>query len=173
MTKRGRAVAAPALLAAAVLSTAAAAHGAGCDTPFEAALRLNGTPYHMTLVTTEPGGRPETSEIISTEDATYVRSRGSWQPGPKEALTLWDSDAGIEDGMTCQLLRSEPSGGTTTDVWRIEDVSDPDEPRHQTVWIATDTGLITRLEIDIDAPGRSDGTRVTAEIDYKDVLAPR
>lgn len=171
-----RPIIATALLPAMALLAAGAARAAGCDTPLDAATKLNHTPYHMTMTTKDgPDAAPEVSEIVSTEDATYVRfGGGGWRPGPKEALTLGDSDglAGVGDGMTCQLLRSEPSHGAVAEVWRIEDVSDPDVPKHQIVWIAKDTGLITRMEIDLDEGG-SGGTHMSAEIDYDDVLPPR
>lgn len=175
MTGWRRPITATALLPAMALFAAGAARAAGCDAPLDAAMKLNDTPYHMTMTTTDaPDAAPQVSEIISTDDATYVKLGSAWHPGPKEELTLGDSDgvAEAEDGMTCRLLRSEPSNGAAADVWRIEDVSDPDEAKHQTVWIAKDSGLITRMEIDIDA-GQADGTHMSAEIDYEDVLAPR
>lgn len=161
-------------VAAATVLGAGATHAASCDTPLDAALKLNDTPYHMTMSTTGPGSDSETSEIISTDDATYVKVRDVWHPGPKEELTLGDTDiAEAESAMTCQLVRSETVAGTPTDVWRIEDRSDPDELKLQTVWIARDTGLIVRMEIEIDEDGKRDGTHTSAEIDYSDVLPPR
>lgn len=164
------------LLPAAALLAAGAAQAAGCDTPLDAAMRLNDTPYHMTMTTRDrPDATPEVSEIISTDDATYVRfGGGGWHPGPKEDLSLGDMDdlAEAEEGMTCQLLRSESVRGAEADVWRVEDVSDPDEPKHQTVWIAKDTGLITRMEIVIEEGGAG-ASHTSAEIDYGDALPPQ
>lgn len=34
-------------------------------------------------------------------------------------------------GLSCKLLRRESAGGTTADVWQVEDTSDPDEVKYQ------------------------------------------
>jgi hypothetical protein len=170
-----RPIIATALLPAMALLAAGTARAAGCDTPLDAAMKLNDVPYRMTMTTKDaPDAPPEVAEIISTDDATYVKvGDGAWRLGPKEDLSLGDADglAGA-DGMSCQLLRSEPSRGATADVWRVEDVSDPDEPKHQTVWIARDSGLITRMEVEIDEAG-SGVSHMSAEIDYDEVLSPQ
>jgi hypothetical protein len=165
---------AAAVLGAGALLGAGVALAAGCNAPLDAAEKLNDTPYHMTMTTTDPSGRdPEVSELISTEDATYVLLRGTWHPGPKEALTLGDLDdmAEAEQYMTCELVRSEETAGKMADVWQIVDQSDPNELKHQTVWIARETGLIVRMAVEIGDAGSA--SRMSAEIDYENVLPPR
>lgn len=174
MTRCMLPVAAAVLGAGALLGTEAAL-AAGCDRPLDAALRLNRTSYHMTMTTTDAGrGEPEVAELISTEDATYVRLGGAWQPGPKEALTLGDLDdmPDAEAYMTCDLVRSEQMAGTTAEVWRIVDQSDPDELKLQTVWIAAESGRILQMEVEI-RDGTTWKTRTSAKIDYENVLPPR
>ncbi|MFT3974763.1 MAG: hypothetical protein QM699_15310 [Amaricoccus sp.] len=157
------------------IGAAGAVAAAGCDTPLDAALKLNDTPYHMKMTVTDAsGGGAEVSELIATSDATYVRIGGTWHPGPKEDLSLGDADdmAEAEQNMTCRLARSETVAGVATDVWQIDDRSDPDEPKQQTVWIAQDDGRILRMEIVLT--GDDDvGARTTAEIDYKNIQAPQ
>lgn len=143
----------------------------GCDIPLDAAMKLNDMSYHITMTSSVKGGQKEVSEIITIGDMTYVKIAGTWHQGPKEDLTIQDiEDAGV--GLTCSLLRSESVGGHLTDVWKVEDVSDPDEVKHQTVWIAKDTGLLTRMEIDVDEDGEPASSHTSAEIDYKDVAPP-
>lgn len=157
---------------AAALFAAGAAQAQGCDAPLDAAQKLSSTPYRMTMETTGPSGnQTDRSEIISTTDTTYVRMGNSWRPGPRTAITLGDTDAvGFgDDALVCQLLRSETLAGAPTHVWQVDDMSDPRQPLRQTVWIAQDTGLIQRMEI---REGAAAG-RVSAEIDYKNVAAPR
>lgn len=180
---------AAAVLGAGTLLGPGGARAAGCDVPLEAATRLNDTPFHMVMTTTGASGAsrpPEVAELISTDDATYVRVGGAWQPGPREELTLWDLDVMGEAGdyLTCALIGSEEIAGTQTDVWRIDDQSDPDEAKRQTVWIARDAaqgggqdagraaGRIVRMEVEI-RNGNSAGMRTSAEIDYENVLPPR
>lgn len=161
-----------AIAAAVALPAAGAAHAQGCEAPLDAAEMLSGTPYRMTMETTDPSGKQtDSSEVISTTDTTYVRIGNSWRPGPRTALTLGDNaSVGFgDDALVCQLLRSETLAGTPTHVWQVDDVSDPRQPIRQTVWIAQDTGLIQRMEI---REGNTAG-RVSAEIEYENVLAPR
>lgn len=162
-----------ALSAATALALASAARADdGCDIPLDAAMKLNDTPYHMTMTSSAKGGQTEVNEIVTTGDATYVKIAGTWHQGPKEDLTIQDiEDAGV--GLTCSLLRTESVGGHRADVWQVEDVSDPDEVKHQTVWIAKDTGLLTRMEIVVDEDGQPGASRMSAAIDYKDVEPPR
>lgn len=161
-----------AFAAAVTLAPAARAEG-DCDTPIEAALKLNDTPYHMTMTTFDASGKSDVSEIISLDDATYVKIGNTWHPGPKEALTLGDADdmAEAEQNMTCLQAGSEAVNGTMSDVWRVDDRSDPGEPKRQTVWIAKDTGQLVRLELDVDEG--QDAAHMVADIDYKDVAPPR
>lgn len=160
-------------VAAAVLG-AGAANAAGCDTPIDAALKLNDTPYHMTMTTQVGDGSPERGELISTEDATYVNIRGTWHPGPKEDLTLGDVDVLTEgDEVTCSPVRSEVVNNVLTVVWQIEDRSDPDEIKHQTVWIGKDDGRILRMQMDIGEEGQGDRSHMVADVDYTNVLPPR
>lgn len=160
--------------AAAVLASGTWASGAwaeGCDVPLDAAMRLNDTPYHMRLVSTDEGRDPEVSELVSTADATYVKTGSTWRPGPKQDLSLQDVDAAGE-GLSCKLARRESSGGTMADVWQVEDTSDPDAVKHQTVWIASDSGRVLRLEAVVEEDGEPI-SRVTAEIDYDNVTPPQ
>lgn len=160
--------------AAAVLASgtwASAGWADECDVPLDAAERLNDAPFHMRLVSTDKGGDPQVSELVSTDDATYVKSGSKWRQGPKEDLSLQDMDsAGM--GLSCKLLRRESAGGTMADVWQVEDTSDPDEVKHQTVWIASGTGRLIRLEAVVEEDGEAT-SRVTAEIDYDNVAPPQ
>lgn len=157
---------------AVAMGLASGARADDCDIPLDAATRLNDTPYHMSMTSSTKGGQTEESEIVTTDEATYVKIGGTWHQGPKEDLTIQDiEDAGV--GLTCSLLRTESASGHPADVWKVEDVSDPDEVKHQTVWIAKDTGLLTRLEIDVDEDGVPSATHMMAEIDYKNVEPPR
>jgi hypothetical protein len=164
---------ASALAAAVTATTAQASLAAGCETPLAAALRLGDTPYHMTMVSTDKDGATDVSEVITTGEATYVKVGTGWRQGPKEALTLQDIEDAAGDTLDCRLLRSEAVAGSATDVWQVEDTSDLREVKHQTVWIAKDTGLLLRMAMVLDLDGQAGVAQMSAEIDYDDVLPPR
>jgi hypothetical protein len=102
----------------------------------------------------------------------YVNVDGTWHATEKIA----HDDEDVQDELknsTCTYLRDETVGGVDAAVYHVSDKPDPDTVIEETLWIAKDSGLVLRMDVDTDVGGGDVGkSHSSAVLDYTDVSPP-
>ena len=160
------------------LGVAGFARAEDCAVPLAAALKLDQVPYHMRMTDVDGtdkavnGGSPTVSEVIATADKMYVNVDGKWRAIDK--ITHDDEDVQNEiKNSSCAYLRDEAVGGVDAAVYHVSDKPDEDTVIEETLWVAKDSGLVLRMDIDTDVGGGDVGkSHSSSLIDYADVSPP-
>lgn len=133
------------------------------------------TPYHS-FVTTSVGGRTQTSEAITTVDATYVNVHGQWRRSPLTPKALLEQKReNVRNAKTfeCQVVRDEAVNGAAATVYHVHTVMDEVGTADGQIWIAKGSGLPVKIEIDTDSGDGPENKRHTStRFDYDNVQAP-
>jgi hypothetical protein len=148
---------------------------ASCKPMLDAFAKVAVTPYHMSGTTTRPrtGGKSEPSELISAGGQHYVLSGGHWVRSP---MTPAQMAAQEQDNIrsakafSCRRLRDESVGTIAAVVYATHSENDGTKSDGQ-VWIAMGSGLILRMEADMD-PGDVDQIHISTRYDYANVHPP-
>ncbi len=148
---------------------------ASCKPMLDAMAKLAATPYHMsgTMTTPGSGGKSQPMEFISAGGQNYVMSEGHWVRSP---MTAAEMAAQEQDNIrnakafSCHRLPDEPAGGVDAVVYSTHSEND-DSKADGKVWIAKGSGLVLRMEADID-PQDVDHTHMSTHYDYANVHAP-
>lgn len=148
---------------------------AGCQQLIDAERKMITTPHHV-LTTEAPAraGEPgRTSEGISTTDAIYIQVRGAWKRSPwtpKQALAQMDTNLTTGTAFSCIRVGDESVAGATATVYtaHTENAGRKSDTR---IWVAKGSGLVLRIEEDLDTGGGEKRHRST-RYDYANVQAP-
>jgi hypothetical protein len=168
----------PSLLAAvAALALPGAAFAGGCETALAAAKKLETLPYRMHSVSLAAGdaaeSAPEVSDMIATKDKLYFEMDGEWQSVPRDMSGMGRIDADLaSDGVSCRALPDAELNGVPATAWAVEEKDVP-EIVAQTVWIGKDSGLLLRVEQELDqGVGDAGKSRMTIDFSFDDVTPP-
>jgi hypothetical protein len=148
---------------------------ASCKPVLDAMAKLAVTPYHLSGTTTTPGTGVISVpiDLISTGGQNYLVADGHWVRSPMTAAQMAAQE---QDNIrtakvfSCHSLRDESVGGEAAVVYSSHSESDESKGDAQ-VWIAKGSGLILRMEADID-PQDVDHTHISTHYDYANVHAP-
>jgi hypothetical protein len=158
-----------------------APHGAraqdvSCKQVFNGIKLQANTPNHQyfTISGAERDSHAQTNEMINTGRARFVMMNGKWQnvaESPREMLRREEQN--FKNSKTvCRLLREEVLEGTATSVY-IEQSQTGSISSIGTVWIAKNSGLPVREEVNTDSGTGPAGQRhLEIRIVYTDVHAP-
>ena len=178
MSHRFAVITATVAVSIAVLA-APAAHAqkdvASCKPMLDAMAKLAATPYHMsgTMTTPGTGGKSQPMEFISAGGQNYVMSEGHWVRSPMTAAQMAAQEQdNIRNAkaFSCHRLPDEPVGGEAAVVYSTHSEND-DSKADGKVWIAKGSGLVLRMEADVD-PQDVDHTHMSSQYDYANVHAP-
>jgi hypothetical protein len=168
--------------AAALLFTVAPlrAQSTGCDPIYASQAKLLATPHHGVTVDSAGtdkalrGGKPRTSESISTGGAMYILIQGKWQ---RSRLTIdymkkQEAENIRNTKSTCTFVRNETVNGEPAALYSVHSVTDFGASDGQD-WISRSRGLPLRTVVSIDAGGAAAGkSRMVTSYDYANVRAP-
>jgi hypothetical protein len=164
------------MLFAAFAPHSAHAQDASCKQVFNGIRLEANTPNHQyfTISGAEPDSHAQTNEMINTGHARFVMMNGKWQTipeSPREMLKREEEN--FKNSKTvCRLLREEIVEGTPTSVYVEQSQTGP-ITSIGTVWIAKNSGLPVREQVNTDSGTGPAGQRhLEIRIVYTDVHAP-
>jgi len=163
------------LAAAAALAVPGAALAGSCDAALAAAKKLDTLPYRMHSVTVAAGAdsEPEVADMIATRDKLYFGGDGDWQSVPRDmsAVGRIDDELGADD-VSCRALPDAEVNGVAASAWAVDEKEFADV-RSQTVWIGKDSGLLLRVEQELDqGTGDAGKSRMTIDFSFDEVTPP-
>lgn len=147
---------------------------ASCKTSLDATLKTAATPHHAYTTTTMPGGKSQVVEAIMVNDKNYVLVRGRWIASPMSVADLAKQERENIDSATvytCHPVREETAGGQAATVYQVRTENAGVKSDGQ-VWVAKGTGLVMRVEEDIDTGDATSKMHASTKYDYSNVKAP-
>jgi hypothetical protein len=158
-----------------VMGQAVAAHAAdACRPVFDALTKVATTPSHSyTTSTAISGGRSAEAETIFANGQKYIRVRGKWMRIPVTSQGVLEQEKEKEEKgkSTCQLVRSESVNGDATMLYAVHREYEEVEENGQ-MWVSTRTGLLLRVEEDVDNRGNNKQEHQSTRFEYGNVRAP-
>jgi hypothetical protein len=139
----------------------------------DAGLKTEATPHHAYSTETQ-GGMSIPSEVIAVNGKNYVRHNGAWRASPMSMAEMVKQEKENIDSATaytCKAERDEDVGGQAATVYRTHLVNGATSDGE--VWIAKGSGLVLRVEQDIDTGDSTGKTHVSTRYYYANVKAPR
>ena len=162
-------------IAAAISSSLTMAHATeSCQPIFVALTKVATTPSHSyTISTGLNGGKPMEAETIFANGQKYIRVRGKWMRIPVTSQDVLEQEKEKEEKgkSTCQLLRSESVNGEAATLYSVHREYDEVKEDGQ-MWVSTSTGLLLRVEEDVDNRGNRKSEHQSTRFEYGNVRAP-
>lgn len=164
-----------ALLVLAICAAPARAVDTACQPVFDAMTKLAATPNHQFMTQTAAfNSKPESSEIITTASAMYVKAEGAWHmssynPQQQAAEMQQAAAAGKQ---TCQHVRDEVVAGEPTTLYNTQDKQEGGDTVSSQIWVSKTRGLPVKQTIDMDVGGKVGKSHADVRIDYANVQAP-
>jgi hypothetical protein len=165
------------------LASSAAANEATCKPFVDASAKTSHTPSHSHSVQTIEGAtkamamlgmdKPTVVEQYNTGTKTYLFTPkdGQWTSMPSDEISnaVSSSEAKLQLQKTeCSVLRTESMNGDLTTVFQSSSV---DPVNRTTTWISQTSGLILRMDVDVEVNGTTK-SHSSAIYDYKNIELP-
>lgn len=145
-----------------------------CQLVFDALTKVATTPSHSyTTSTGVNGGKPTEGETIFANGQKYIRARGKWMRIPVTSQDVLDQEKEKQQHgkSTCQFLRSESVNGEAAMLYSMhreyEEVKEDGE-----MWVSRGTGLLLRVEEDVDNRGNKVKEHRSTHFEYGNVRPP-
>jgi len=145
-----------------------------CQPVFDALTKVATTPSHShTTNTAGNGGKSAEAETIFTNGQKYIRVRGKWMRIPVTSQGVLEREKEKEEKgkSTCQLLRSESVNGEAAKLYSVHREYDEVKEDGQ-MWVSTSTGLLLRVEEDVNNRGNKKKEHQSTRFEYSNVKAP-
>jgi hypothetical protein len=129
-------------------------------------------PSHAFMTTTGMGPAPMQSEVININGATFVKVRDQWTKSPltSEQLAKQSTEQiASARSHSCKQMPDDVVGGVPASVYSSHTESGPRGTDTQ-VWVAKNTGLPLKSEVDMNLSGRK--SHVSVRYEYGNVQAP-
>jgi len=151
------------------------AHAAdSCQPVFDALMKVATTPSHSyTTGTAVNGGKPAEGETIFVNGQKYIRARGKWMRIPVTSQDVLEQEKEKEEKgkSTCQLLRRESVNGEAAMLYSMHREFDEVTEDGQ-MWVSTSTGLLLRVEEDVDNRGNKKKEHQSTRFEYGNIQPP-
>ena len=154
--------------------TASMSGADSCQPVFDALTKVATTPSHSYTISTDVnGGKPTEAETIFANGQKYIRARGKWMRIPVTSQDVLEQEKEKEQHgkSTCQLLRSDSVNGEATMLYSIhreyEEVNEDGK-----MWVSKSTGLLLRVEEDVDNRGNKAKDHRSTRFEYGNVRPP-
>ncbi len=162
------------LVAAAVASVSSLAQAAdSCQPVFDALTKVATTPSHSYTTSTANGGKTTEAETILAGGQKYIRARGKWMRIPVTSHEVLEQEKEKQQHgkSTCQFLRSEAVNGEAAMLYSMhreyEEVTEDGK-----MWLSRGTGLLLRVEEDVDNRGNKVKEHRSTRFEYGDIRPP-
>jgi hypothetical protein len=157
-----------------IFLAASAQGGDSCQPVFDALTKVATTPSHSyTTNTGVNGGTPAEAETIFANGQKYIRARGKWMriPVTSQEVVEEEKEKQQHGTSTCQFLRNESVNGDTAMLFSVqreyEEVKEDGK-----MWVSRGTGLLLRVEEDVDNRGNKVKEHRSTRFEYENVQAP-
>ena len=158
-----------------VMGQAVTARGAdSCQPVFDALTKVATTPSHSyTTNTATNGGKAMDAETIFANGQKYIQVRGRWMRIPVTSQDVLEQEREKEQKgkSSCQLLRSEAVNGETASLYSVHREYGEVQEDGQ-MWVSSRTGLLLRVEEDIDNRGNRKKEHQSTRFEYGNVQPP-
>lgn len=145
-----------------------------CQPEFDALTKVATTPNHSyTADTAMNGGKSAEVETIIANGQKYIRAHGKWMRIPVTSQDVLDQEKEKElhGKSTCQFVRNEPVNGEAAMVFSMhrqyEGVNED-----QQMWVSKGTGLLLRVEEDVDNQGNKVKEHRSTRFEYGNIRPP-
>jgi hypothetical protein len=145
-----------------------------CQPVFDALTKVATTPSHSyTTNTTVNGGKAAEAETVFTNGQKYIRARGKWLRIPVTSQDVLEEEKEKEEKgkSTCQFLRRESANGEGAMLYSIHREYDEVKEDGQ-MWLSASTGLLLRVEEDVDNRGNKKKEHQSTHFEYGNVRPP-
>lgn len=145
-----------------------------CQPVFDALMKVAATPSHSyTTSTAVSGGKPMETETIFANGQKYIRVRGKWMriPVTSDAVVEQEKEKEEKGKSTCQLLRGESVNGEAAMLYSMHREYDEVTEDGQ-MWVSRGTGLLLRVEEDVDNRGNNKKEHQSTRFEYGKVSPP-
>lgn len=149
---------------------------AACRPLIDAQKKQITTPYHsyVTAGPVKQGEKATTMETISTGGAIYTSYNGKWRRipmTPTDAVNQLQENLANAKNLFCQRVGEESVAGGPAVVYSLHSETE-DAKNDERLWVAKGTGLLLRMDDDLDT-GQATGKRHTSvRYEYTNVQAP-
>jgi hypothetical protein len=137
-------------------------------------MKVATTPSHSyTINTAVNGGKPAGGETIFANGQKYIRAHGQWMRIPVTSQDVLEQEKEKEQQgkSTCQFLRSDSVNGEAAMLYTIhreyEEVKEDGQ-----MWVSKSTGLLLRVEEDVDNRGNKVKDHRSTRFEYGNVRPP-
>jgi hypothetical protein len=153
----------------------APAHGAdSCQPVFDALMKVATTPNHSyTTHTAVNGGTPAEGETIFVNGEKYIRAHGKWMRihVTSQEVVEQEKEEELHGKSTCQFLRNESVNGEAAMLFSMHREYEEVKVDAQ-MWVSRGTGLLLRVEEDVDNGGNKIKEHRSTRLEYGTVRAP-
>lgn len=164
-----------AAIATAILAISSQVQAANpCQPVFDALIKVAITPSHSyTTNTPVNGGRATQAETIFANGQKYIRVRGKWIriPVPPRDVVEQEKERGARDKSICQLMRIDFVNGEAANVYSVHREYD-EVKKDGEMWISSGTGLLLRVDEDVDNRGNKVKEHQSTRFEYGNVRPP-
>ena len=146
---------------------------ASCKIASDAELKTIATP-HRAHSTNTLQGKNSVTDAILINGKNYVMSEGKWRSSPisvAEMLQQEKENIDSAKAYRCRAVRDEAIGGQATTVYHVHTENDVGKYDGD-VWVAKSTGLVMRVEEDVDTGDAMSKMHIAITYDYSNIKAP-
>jgi len=145
-----------------------------CQPVFDALTKVATTPSHSYTTSTDVnGGKPTEAETIFANGQKYIRARGKWMRIPVTSQDVVEQEKEKQEHgkSTCKFLGNESVNDDPVMLFSVhreyEEVNEDGK-----MWVSKSTGLLLRVEEDVDNRGDKVKDHRSTRFEYGNVRPP-
>ena len=143
-----------------------------CQPVFDALMKVATTPNHSYTTHTAVNGGKAEAETIFANGQKYIRAHGKWMRLPVTSQDVLEQEKEKEEKgkSACRLLRRESVDGEAATLYSMRREYEEVKEDAQ-MWISTSTGLLLRVEEDLDK-GNQKKEHQSTRFEYSNIRPP-
>jgi len=144
-----------------------------CQPVFDALTKVAATPSHSYTTHNANGGKPAEAETIYANGQKYIQVQGKWMriPVTSQDVVEQEKEKEAKGKSTCQVVRRESLNGEVATVYSMHREYGEVHEDGQ-MWISTDSGLLLRVEEDVDNRGNQKKEHQSTRFEYENIRPP-
>ena len=144
-----------------------------CQPVFDALTKVATTPSHSYTTHAANGGKAEEAETIYANGQKYIQVHGKWMrlPVTSQDVVEQEKEKEAKGKSTCQVVRRESLNGEAATLYSVHREYGEVQEDGQ-MWVSASTGLLLRVEEDVDNKGNRKREHQSTHFEYGDIRAP-
>ena len=144
-----------------------------CQPVFDALTKVATTPSHSYTTHTANGGKPAEAETIYANGQKYIQVHGKWMriPVTSQDVVEQEKEKEAKGKSTCQVVRRESLNGEAATLYSVRREYGEVQEDGQ-MWVSASTGLLLRVEEDVDNKGNRKKEHQSTRFEYGDIRPP-